>query len=67
MKWIKEAMILIACIIAVMYVLFSLGLASFDFTAWPEKPREMMAAFGGMFSLFVAIIQMFRANSVGDL
>ena len=52
----------IVCVIAVMYVLFSLGNGSFDFTSWVAVSREMMAAFDGLFTFVIVVIQFFRAR-----
>ena len=60
MKFLKETFITIVCVLALIYVLFSFGNGTFNFQFWPEKGREIFAAFGALASIFIFAIQALR-------
>jgi len=67
MNFIKETRNLILLILLLLYVLFSFGNGTFDFTEWSERARDMMAGFGAVLSVGIIVIQMVRAQGQGKL
>ena len=59
-QFLKETFTAIACFIALLYVLFSLGNGSFDMSAWSEGARGALAAFGALISGVITVIQLIR-------
>ena len=60
MKFLKETSLFLAFMYCIIYVLFSFGNGSFDFTTWVKDAQEALAISCGMVTLCTLFIQAFR-------
>lgn len=60
MKFITETFLFLVFMYVIMYVLFSFGNGSFDFTTWVKDGQQGLALSCGMITLFTLLIQIFR-------
>jgi fumarate reductase subunit C len=60
MKFITETFLFLAFMYVIMYILFSFGNGSFDFTTWVKDSQEALAVSCGMITLITLFVQAFR-------
>ncbi len=59
-QFLKETFTAIACFIALVYVLFSLGNGTFYLSMWTEGARAALAIFSAFVSAIIVVIQFIR-------